>query len=157
MGRSPGVRGGTMDQKTVVEIDPGLGVLTKQVDPNQLVTTFAYDSVGRLQREERPDSSQTAFERARTKSDGAWSITQQTTTSSGDDALVELDSLGRPVRVLSYGPDNRGRKLRRRVSSFPLPACEYRRLEPFGPPRTGLPSLGTLSSLRPWPHFTISK
>jgi YD repeat-containing protein len=90
------------------EFDPGLGVLTKHTDPNELVTEWTHDGFGRLGLEKRPDGTQTSITLARTKDGGpekkAWRVTQRTTTSGGQDAEVEYDSLGRPIRWWWHGP-----------------------------------------------------
>jgi hypothetical protein len=90
------------------EFDPGLGVLTKHTDPNELVTEWVHDGFGRLGLEKRPDGTQTSITLARTKDGGpekkAWRVTQRTTTSGGQDAEVEYDSLGRPIRWWWHGP-----------------------------------------------------
>jgi len=66
------------------------------------VTEWTYDGFGRLGLEKRPDGTQTSITLARTHDGGpeknAWRVTQRTTTSGGQDAEVEYDSLGRPIR-----------------------------------------------------------
>ncbi|WP_437734434.1 RHS repeat-associated core domain-containing protein [Sorangium sp. So ce1335] len=94
---------------TLVEFDGALGVLLEQVDPNQLVTTWAHDGFGRLGREMRPDGTTTTVTLSRTKDGGpehdAWRVRQRSTTAGGADDTVEFDSLGRPIRWWWYGPD----------------------------------------------------
>ncbi|XXY22128.1 RHS repeat-associated core domain-containing protein [Sorangium sp. So ce216] len=94
---------------TLVEFDDALGVLLKRVDPNQLVTTWAYDGFGRLGVERRPDGTTTTVALSRTKDGGpeqdAWRVRQRSTTTGGADDTVELDSLGRPIRWWWYGPE----------------------------------------------------
>ncbi|WP_437829842.1 RHS repeat-associated core domain-containing protein [Sorangium sp. So ce1153] len=94
---------------TLVEFDDALGVLLKQVDPNQLVTTWAYDGFGRLGKETRPDGTTTTVTLSRTKDGGAaqdaWRMLQRSTTTGGADDTVEFDSLGRPIRWWWYGPE----------------------------------------------------
>lgn len=94
---------------TLVEFDDALGVLLEQVDPNQLVTTWAHDGFGRLGIERRPDGTTTTVSLARSKDGGpehvAWRVRQQSITTGGADDTVELDSLGRPIRSLGYGPE----------------------------------------------------
>ncbi|XXT17007.1 RHS repeat-associated core domain-containing protein [Sorangium sp. So ce429] len=94
---------------TLVEFDDALGVLLKRVDPNQLVTTWAYDGFGRLGVERRPDGTTTTVTLSRTK-DGdpkqdAWWVRQRSTTTGGADDTVEFDGLGRPIRWWWYGPE----------------------------------------------------
>ncbi|WP_420878114.1 RHS repeat-associated core domain-containing protein [Sorangium cellulosum] len=92
----------------LVEFDDALGVLLERVDPNQLVTTWAYDGFGRLGVETRPDGT-TTVTLSRTKDGGpaqdAWRVRQRSTTTGGADDTVELDSLGRPIRWWWYGPE----------------------------------------------------
>ncbi len=94
---------------TLVEFDDALGVLLKQVDPNQLVTTWEHDGFGRLGIERRPDGTTTTVSLARSKDGGpdqdAWRVRQQSITTGGADDTVEFDSLGRPIRWLGYGPE----------------------------------------------------
>jgi YD repeat-containing protein len=94
---------------SLVDYDPGLGLLVKQVDPNELVTKWGYDSHGRLEHLERPDGSTTSITLARSRDGGpgkdAWRVTERTTTSGGADDLVAFDGLGRPVRLWFHGPD----------------------------------------------------
>ncbi|MGK3979630.1 hypothetical protein WMF38_48925 [Sorangium sp. So ce118] len=94
---------------TLVEFDDALGVLLKRVDPNQLVTTWAYDGFGRLGKETRPDGPTTTVTLSRIKDGGptqdAWRVMQRSTTTGGADDTVELDSLGRPIRWWWYGPE----------------------------------------------------
>ncbi|XXS76933.1 RHS repeat-associated core domain-containing protein [Sorangium sp. So ce131] len=94
---------------TLVEFDDAFGVLLKRVDPNQLVTTWAYDGFGRLGVERRPDGTTTTVTLSRTKDGGpgqdAWRVRQRSATTGGADDTVELDSLGRPIRWLWYGPE----------------------------------------------------
>ncbi|WP_437631954.1 RHS repeat-associated core domain-containing protein [Sorangium sp. So ce854] len=94
---------------TLVEFDDALGVLLKQVDPNQLVTTWAHDGFGRLGIETRPDGTTTTVTLSRTKDGGpehdAWRVSQRSTTTGGADDTVEFDSLGRPIRWWWYGPE----------------------------------------------------
>ncbi|XXY49986.1 RHS repeat-associated core domain-containing protein [Sorangium sp. So ce269] len=94
---------------TFVAFDDALGVLLKRVDPNQLVTTWAYDGFGRLGKETRPDGPTTTVTLSRTKDGGpeqdAWRVTQRSTTTGGADDTVEFDSLGRPIRWWWYGPE----------------------------------------------------
>ncbi|WP_437605689.1 RHS repeat-associated core domain-containing protein [Sorangium sp. So ce834] len=93
---------------TLVEFDGALGVLLKRVDPNQLVTTWAYDGFGRVGVETRPDGTTTVTV-SRTKDGGpgrdAWRVRQRSTTTGGADDTVEFDTLGRAIRWLWYGPD----------------------------------------------------
>ncbi|WP_437874700.1 RHS repeat-associated core domain-containing protein [Sorangium sp. So ce513] len=93
---------------TLVEFDGALGVLLKQVDPNQLVTTWAHDGFGRLGIETRPDGT-TTVTLSRTKDGGpehdAWRVRQRSTTTGGADDTVEFDSLDRPIRWWWYGPE----------------------------------------------------
>ncbi|WP_437620613.1 RHS repeat-associated core domain-containing protein [Sorangium sp. So ce1151] len=94
---------------TLVDFDDALGVLLKQVDPNQLVTTWAHDGFGRLGVERRPDGTTTTVSLSRTKDGGpeqdAWRVRQRSTTTGGADDTVEFDSLGRPIRSWWYGPE----------------------------------------------------
>ncbi|XYH94645.1 RHS repeat-associated core domain-containing protein [Sorangium sp. So ce1128] len=94
---------------TLVEFDDALGVLLKRVDPNQLVTTWAYDGFGRLGVERRPDGTTTTVTLSRTKDGGpeqdAWWVRQRSTTTGGADDTVEFDGLGRPIRWWWYGPE----------------------------------------------------
>ncbi|MGK3959481.1 RHS repeat-associated core domain-containing protein [Sorangium sp. So ce118] len=94
---------------TLVEFDDALGGLLKRVDPNQLVTTWAYDGFGRLGKETRPDGTTTTVTLSRTKGGGAaedaWRMLQRSTTTGGSDDTVEFDSLGRPIRSWWYGPE----------------------------------------------------
>ncbi|MGK3994888.1 RHS repeat-associated core domain-containing protein [Sorangium sp. So ce1024] len=94
---------------TLVEFDGALGVLLKQVDPNQLVTMWAHDGFGRLGIETRPDGTTTTVTLARTKDGGpehdAWRVRQRSTTAGGADDTVEFDSLGRPIRWWWHGPE----------------------------------------------------
>jgi RHS repeat-associated protein len=89
--------------------DPGLGVLVQLTDPNQLVTTWGYDSLGRMGLEKRPDGTQRVVKRARTKDGGplqdAWRVTQETTITGGADDTVEYDARGRPIRWWWHGPN----------------------------------------------------
>ncbi|XXU81017.1 RHS repeat-associated core domain-containing protein [Sorangium sp. So ce1151] len=93
----------------LVEFDDALGVLLKRVDPNQLVTTWAYDGFGRLGVERRPDGTTTTVTLSRTKDGGpeqdAWRVRQRSTTTGGPDDTVEFDDLGRPIRWWWYGPE----------------------------------------------------
>ncbi|MDC0682432.1 RHS repeat-associated core domain-containing protein [Sorangium atrum] len=94
---------------TLVDFDDALGVLLKQVDPNQLVTTWAHDGFGRLGIETRPDGTTTTVTLSRTEDGGpaqdAWRVRQQRITTGGADDTVEFDSFGRPIRWLGYGPE----------------------------------------------------
>ncbi|AUX49123.1 uncharacterized protein SOCE26_106680 [Sorangium cellulosum] len=94
---------------TLVAFDDALGVLLEQVDPNQLVTTWAYDGFGRLGVERRPDGTATTVTLSRTKDGGpgqdAWRVRRRSATTGGADDTVEFDSLGRPIRWLWYGPE----------------------------------------------------
>ncbi|MGK3998685.1 hypothetical protein [Sorangium sp. So ce1024] len=93
---------------TLVEVDGAPGVLLKQVDPNQLVTTWAHDGFGRLGIETRPDGTTTTVTLSRTEDGGpehdAWRVRQRSTTAGGADDTVEFDSLGRPIRWWWHGP-----------------------------------------------------
>ncbi|MGK3969858.1 RHS repeat-associated core domain-containing protein [Sorangium sp. So ce118] len=93
---------------TLVEFDDALGVLLREVDPNQLVTTWAHDGFGRLGVERRPDRTTTTVTLSRTKDGGpeqdAWRLRQRSITTGGADDTVELDGFGRPIRWLGYGP-----------------------------------------------------
>ncbi|AUX30840.1 MULTISPECIES: RHS repeat-associated core domain-containing protein [Sorangium] len=96
------------EHTTLVEFDGALGVLLKRVDPNQLVTTWAYDGFGRLGVETRPDGT-TTVTLSRTKDGGpaqdAWRVRQRRTTTGGADDTIELDGLSRPIRWWWYGPE----------------------------------------------------
>ncbi|AUX35802.1 MULTISPECIES: RHS repeat-associated core domain-containing protein [Sorangium] len=96
------------EHTTLVEYDGALGVLLKRVDPNQIVTTWAYDGFGRLGVETRPDGT-TTVTLSRTKDGGpeqnAWRVKQRRTTTGGADDTIELDALGRPIRWWWYGPE----------------------------------------------------
>ncbi|NUQ77989.1 MAG: VCBS repeat-containing protein [Polyangiaceae bacterium] len=91
---------------SIVAYDARFGVLTKRVDANQLAIARNFDSHGRLTLEERPDGTTTKITRTRDRGDnGAWRVTERTTTSGGADDTTELDVFGRPVRAWFYGPD----------------------------------------------------
>jgi RHS repeat-associated protein len=97
------------DQVSIRAYDAALGVLIQETDPNQLVTTWAFDGFGRLALEKRPDGTQTAVTLSRAKDGGAkhdgWRVMQRSTTTGGADDTVELDSLGRAVRMWWHGPE----------------------------------------------------
>ena len=94
---------------TLTEFDAEFGVLLEHVDPNQLVTRWQHDGFGRLGLEMHPDGTQTRVTLSRSKDGGprrdAWRVTQRSTTPGGADDTVELDSLGRPVRMAWHGPE----------------------------------------------------
>jgi RHS repeat-associated protein len=99
---------------TLPEFDTGFGVLTRETDPNGLVTEWRYDGFGRLGLEILPDGTRTTFTLSRTKGasvaeDGSagedtWRVRRRTTTTAGADDEVELDGLGRPRRWWWHGP-----------------------------------------------------
>jgi RHS repeat-associated protein len=97
------------DQVSIRAYDAALGVLIQETDPNQLVTTWAFDGFGRLALEKRPDGTQTAVTLSRAKDGGAkhdgWRVMQRSTTTGGADDTVELDSLGRAIRMWWHGPE----------------------------------------------------
>jgi RHS repeat-associated protein len=90
---------------TIQEYDAGLGVLLEETDPNQLVTTWAYDGFGRLAREKRPDGTETAITWSRSREQDAWRLRVQSSTPGGNEETIELDGLGRAVRRWWHGPE----------------------------------------------------
>jgi RHS repeat-associated protein len=88
---------------TFTRFDPGLGVLTALVDPNQLTSQWAHDGFGRVTEALGPDQSATTYAITRKKSD-RWRVRRDTVTAGGADETVEYDSLARPVRRLWHGP-----------------------------------------------------
>ncbi len=89
---------------TLLEYDQALGVLTKETDPNGLVTEWKTDGFGRLVSELRSDGSSTTITRTREKVAGLWRTRQRTTTTGGADDDVVFDSLGRTILALGHGP-----------------------------------------------------
>lgn len=107
-----------LGHETVLEYDQRFGVLTKETDPNGLITEWQYDSFGREKHEARLDGSSTTTMLSRMKIDGAGRLSARTTTTGGADDETVFDSLGRPIRTLSYGP----------LSSRQMKRIEYDRL-----------------------------
>lgn len=90
------------------------GLPNKQTGPNGLSTTWAYDSLCRKTQERRADGTQTTW--AYEWSDGfkTWmdwadySVTKTTETTEGAAPVtVYADALGREVRKLTYGDNNK--------------------------------------------------
>ncbi|NYZ70117.1 RHS repeat protein, partial [Endozoicomonas sp. SM1973] len=81
-------------------VDPFLGVVKTTTDANNLTTTLKYDSFGRLEKEIRPDSTQTEVIRQWcNQSCPAQAIFWVKTQSSGNSPnIVYYDKLGRVVR-----------------------------------------------------------
>ncbi|MFO0756888.1 MAG: FG-GAP-like repeat-containing protein [Byssovorax sp.] len=90
---------------SITEYDPAFGVMTKHIDPNQLVTTWDYDGFGRLGKESRPDKTETTVTLAREKKGGAWVTSERSTTPGGADEQVVLDGKGREIRRFWHGPE----------------------------------------------------
>jgi YD repeat-containing protein len=57
-GLFPSKRSNALGYETTQEFDKALGVLKKQTDPNGVSAEWSYDSLGQLETETRPDSSQ---------------------------------------------------------------------------------------------------
>jgi YD repeat-containing protein len=91
----------------VMDFDPGLGVQTSMVDPNQLVTQWAHDGFGRITQEQRPDGTATTYKLTRTQDGGSlhnlWSLKLETQTPGLADDTVEYDRLGRAIRGWTQG------------------------------------------------------
>ncbi len=104
--------------ETTLEHDRRFGTLAKETDPNQLVTEWQYDSLGRETLEIRPDGSQTTTTLSRSKLDGLWRLSERTTTTGGSDDETIFDSLGRPIRTFSHDPTPEGQKMPRRLQVF---------------------------------------
>jgi YD repeat-containing protein len=96
-----------------MRFDKHLGELEVLVDPNGLITKWAYDGFGRLTKELRPDGKATTFALTRTKDGGpqqnAWNLKLRTITLGIEDDTVELDPLGRPVRWWTQGVEINGK------------------------------------------------
>ncbi len=63
-----------LQHETLVDYDRALGALTKETDPNGLVTEWKTDGFGRLMSEIRPDGSSTTITRTRERTASQWSV-----------------------------------------------------------------------------------
>ena len=108
---------------TRVEYNAALGVLTKETDPNGLVTSWEHDGFGRTVKESRPDGSATSVTRIREQVGDAWRTRETTTTLGGAEDETVFDSLGRPIETYSFAPQPTGTPAKRIVQFI-----EYDRL-----------------------------
>lgn len=106
--------------ETALDYDRRFGLLIKEIDPNQLVTEWQYDSLGRETLEKRPDDSQTTTTLSREKVGETWRYSQRIATTGGADDETIFDSLGRPLRTFSHGPTPTAQKGKtpRRMQAF---------------------------------------
>src|ERR1700679_205042 len=78
-----------------VAFDPGLGVKTTAVDPNNLVTQWAHDGFGRATEEIRPDTTFTTSALTRVKDGGPqgtwWNLKVTTQEEAGPSTTTTLD------------------------------------------------------------------
>jgi YD repeat-containing protein len=94
-----------LGHETTQGYDSVLGVLKKQTDSNGVSAEWKYDSLGQLETETLPDGSSTNTVTTREKVDGVWRLREHTTTRGGADDETIFDSLGRPIRTFSHGPE----------------------------------------------------
>src|SRR5262249_29950426 len=85
---------------TFSKFDPMLGVVTALVDPNGHLTLWSHDGFGRVGQVIRPDGTKTTY----TLSAASKHVMLRAQTGGGADDTVEYDSLGRPIRWWTYGP-----------------------------------------------------
>jgi len=122
-----------------MRFDQRLGELEVLVDPNGLITKWAYDGFGRLTQELRPDGTATTYALTRTKDGGpqqnAWNLKLRTISLGMEDDTVELDPLGRPVRWWTQGVEINGKAAQRVMQEVvfdPLGERVTRRSVPTG-------------------------
>ncbi|MDI1433322.1 FG-GAP-like repeat-containing protein [Polyangium sorediatum] len=89
--------------------DAGLGVELSMRDPNALVTKWRVEGFGRVVEEHRPDGVVSTRSLTRAKDGGPfaneWALHVHEATPGHGARETVLDSLGRPVRQRSKGPD----------------------------------------------------
>ncbi|MCP3926742.1 MAG: hypothetical protein GY714_29630 [Desulfobacterales bacterium] len=84
------------------EYDGRFGVETKYIGPNNLTTTWAYDSLGRKIKENRADGSETTWTYGWSDCEnGIYSVTEQTVGLPSQ--TKHFDSKGREIRVEGLG------------------------------------------------------
>jgi len=127
-----------LGHETILEYDHRFGILTKETDPNQLVTEWRFDSLGRETLEKRPDGSQTTTTLSRAKIDGVWRLSERKTTTGGADDITIFDSRGRPIRTFSHSPTPTGQEAQRRMQ-----VVQYDRLNGKTAKRSVLTTEGT--------------
>ncbi len=138
-----------LGHETTQAYDAALGVLVKQIDPNQLVSEWQYDRLGRLEAEKRPDGTQTITVVTREKVGDAWQLKQRTTTTGGADDETIYDGLGRPIRTFTHGPTPSGKNNAPRIMQI----TEYDRLSGQIAKKSVPIAEGTLEAALRWDSY----
>jgi RHS repeat-associated protein len=87
---------------TYMAHDPAFSTPVASVDPNGLVTTWAYDGFGRLGVETRPGGNKTTY--TRTVGSAPFAVVLETEVDGGADDVTQFDKLGRAIRWTSQPP-----------------------------------------------------
>ncbi|AKT42727.1 FG-GAP-like repeat-containing protein [Chondromyces crocatus] len=102
LGLTPYAHRNLEGHQSYTRYDPALGVLRASVDPNGLVSRWAYDGFGRVTLESLPGRMPTIIRRTWMKDGGAagnaWNLKVRTSSVGGQDETAQFDGLGREVR-----------------------------------------------------------